>query len=134
VFKYMQNNGTIAFFWTVHVPQYDQLFSDIREVYRQFAPHLDDSKAPTPQQVIQERKEMTAGTRLFKDLEVKQYAWQQKYSAREWIALLNTNSRHRLLEEDNRNKLFQGVEEAIHHHGGMFEKSQLAALYLGRKP
>lgn len=134
VFECLQLGGSMGFFWTVHVPQYDDLFSDIRRSYQMYAPHLDDSKGRTPDEIIAERRNTTANTNLFRDLDVKEYEWFQEYTADDYVELLNTNSRHRLLDERNRSFLFNEIREVIHSYGGILRKAQLVALFLGRKP
>lgn len=133
VYESLQPGGSTGFFWTVHVPQYDELFSEIRRSYQKYAPHLDDSKGRTPEEIITERKKITADTNLFYDLDVKEYLWYQEYSADDYVELLNTNSRHRLLDEENRSNLFREIKDAIQSHGGLLRKAQLVALFLGRK-
>lgn len=134
VYECLQPGGSMGFFWTVHVPQHDELFSDIRKSYGKYAPHLDDSKGRTPEEIIAERRYLTSEPNLFIDLDVKEYRWQQEYTADEYVELLNTNSRHRLLDNNSRNLLFGEIKDAILTHGGILSKSQLVVLYLGRKP
>ncbi len=55
---------------------------------------------------------------MFKELEVKQYICNHSYTANEYISLLNTNSRHRLIPEDVRFELFGEIIAAIEEHGG----------------
>ncbi|WJH33484.1 methyltransferase domain-containing protein [Paenibacillus sp. CC-CFT747] len=133
VFDLLSNQGVIAFFWTVHVPSYDGLFNQIRECYKRYAPHLDDSINPTIHQVIEDRSDLTTRNGLFKDLEVKQYRWNDQYSANEYISLLNTNSRHRQLPEEIRNELFNAIGKTIDEHGGVVVKPQTVILFLARK-
>ncbi|WP_143151528.1 MULTISPECIES: hypothetical protein [unclassified Paenibacillus] len=70
---------------------------------------------------------------MFKELEVKQYKWGDTYKADEYISLLNTNSRHRLIPEEVRCKLFGEIKETIEQHGGAVIKPQAVILYLARK-
>lgn len=133
VHKCLQQGGSMGFFWTVHVPQYDNLFTEIRRSYQKYAPHLDDSKGQSPEEVITERKKMTSDSKLFHDLDVKEYLWYQEYSADDYVELLNTNSRHRLLDESNMSHLFKEIKNAIQSHGGLLRKAQLVALFLGKK-
>ena len=61
------------------------------------SPSFDDSKYPSPDEVIQERKEITERSGLFTDIKVKEYNWIQSCSSDEYVALLNTNSKHQQL-------------------------------------
>ncbi|SFE61007.1 Methyltransferase domain-containing protein [Paenibacillus catalpae] len=133
VFNLLRNQGTVAFFWTVHVPSYNEPYNEIREIYRKYAPQLDDSHNPSMEQIIKERSNLTLQDGLFKDLEVKQYTWDHLFTASEYIALLNTNSRHRLVPEDIRNELFGEIREVIERNGGNLLKPQAVVSFLAKK-
>jgi ubiquinone/menaquinone biosynthesis C-methylase UbiE len=133
VYDLLSDQGSIAFFWTVHVPSFDDIFNQIRDSYKRYAPQLDDSKNPPIEQIIDERSHITLKDGLFKELEVKQYRWADTYTATEYISLLNTNSRHRLITEEIRFKLFGEIKDTIEQHGGAVIKPQAVALFLARK-
>ncbi|MDQ0899502.1 class I SAM-dependent methyltransferase [Paenibacillus sp. V4I7] len=133
VFDLLSDEGSIAFFWTVHVPSYDDVSNRIRESYKRYAPQLDDSKNPTIEKIIDERSVLTLKDGLFKELEVKQYNCNHSYTANEYISLLNTNSRHRLIPEDVRFELFGEIIAAIEEHGGTLIKPQVVVLFHAKK-
>jgi trans-aconitate methyltransferase len=72
VFELLNNRGSLAFFWTIHVPSFDNIFNKIREIYIKYAPSLDDSNSPTIERIIDERSKLTIEDGLFEDLVVKQ--------------------------------------------------------------
>lgn len=133
VFDLLSDEGSIAFFWTVHIPSFDVVSNRIRESYKKYAPQLDDSKNPPIEQIINERSILTLKDGLFKELEVKQYICNHTYTANEYISLLNTNSRHRLLTDNVRFELFGEIKEAIEEHGGILIKPQAVVLYHAKK-
>ena len=129
----LSKKGSIAFFWAVHVQSYDNIYSDIRKLYNKYAPDLDDSKMSTPEETINYTKNIILKFNLFEDLIIKKYKWNQIYTAEEYITLINTHSKHRLLTDDERMLLFDGITNVINKHGGKIEKQHLVALYLARK-
>lgn len=131
--RLLKEGGNIAFYWTVHVPSYDDIYVQIRDCYRKYAPQLDDSKGPTSEEVIYQRKKEIIDSKQFEDIKVKDYTWYDEYSSDEYISLLNTNSRHRLLEDINRQMLFEEIKTIINSNGGKIKKQQLVALFLARK-
>lgn len=131
--KLLDDTGCIGLFWTVHVPGYDQLHQEIRSHYIALASHLDDSQYPSPAEVIQERKEITERSGLFTDIKVKEYNWIQSCSSEEYVALLNTNSKHQQLSEDVRSTLLERIKRSIDDAGGTIDKHHKVALFLGRK-
>jgi len=132
VARLLRPECAIAFFWTVHVPSYSEVFIRIREVYRSVAPELDDSSFD-PYGWIQNERNTIDRTRLFSDVEVKTYAWTEVYDADRYVDLLATNSKHALLPEQTRNELFTGIRGGIAACGGSLAKIHLVALYLARK-
>jgi SAM-dependent methyltransferase len=133
VFALLRDQGSIAFFWTVHIPSYIEPYNEIREIYRKYAPQLDDSQNPSLEQIIEDRSKLTLKEGLFKDLKVKHYTWDHHFTASEYISLLNTNSRHRLVAEDVRNVLFSEIREVIERYGGNLVKPQAVVLFLAKK-
>ncbi|KGG81323.1 methyltransferase type 12 [Caloranaerobacter azorensis H53214] len=133
VARLLDERGSIGFFWTVHVQSYDNLYLDIRKLYKKYAPDLDDTKMPTPEEVINKTKDIIQRTNLFKDLMVKEYSWDDFYTSDEYISLLNTHSRHRLLPKKDREALFKGIKDIIEKYGGNIKKKQLVALFLAKK-
>ncbi len=133
VYDLLDNDGSIALFWTVHVPTYDEVSNLIRESYRRHAQQLDDSKNPTLEQIIEKRSALTLANGLFKELEVKRYACHHTYTAEEYIALLNTNSRHRLIPEAIRHELFAEIRGAIEASGDIYHKPQAVVLFLAKR-
>lgn len=133
VFDLLGSQGSIAFFWTVHVPTFDDVSNRIRESYKKYAPQLDDSRNPSLEQMIEKRSALTLKDALFKGLEVNQYICHHTYTADEYISLLNTNSRHRLVPDDIRLELFREIKEAIEEDGGIFKKPQAVVLFLAKK-
>ena len=129
----LKSDGTMAFFWTVHVQVYDELHNEIRELYKKYALDLDDSIKPGPKEVMQETYHTILGTGLFSDLQMKTYQWEHSYSSEDYVSLLNTHSKHRQIEEKQRHLLLSGIKETIDSHGGYITKPQLVALYLGKK-
>jgi SAM-dependent methyltransferase len=133
VSKLLKTKGTAAFFWTVHVPSFDGIYTAIRECYQRYAPQLDDIKKPLPDEVINERLKITEQTNLYDELAVKEYKWFQEFTSEQFISFLNTHSGHRLLADNIRISLFNEIKDVIDQYGGVINKPHLVALFLARK-
>jgi trans-aconitate methyltransferase len=129
----LKENGIAAFFWFIHVPSDDPVYRSIREVYQEHAPHLDDSNSLPLEDIIQERSELTLHSGHFHQLKVLTYNWDQNYTPKEYIGLLNTHSGHQVLPDPTKQALYKGVENAILQHGENITKRHVVALYLARK-
>lgn len=133
VSRLLSRKGSMGFFWTVHVPLYDKIHTEIRKIYKSYAPHLVDSIKYTPEEAINERKHLTESSGLFDNIVVNEYKWLQSYSSEDYISLLNTHSKHQQLPENVRKLLFEKIKNRIEGHGGFINKEHLVALYLGKK-
>jgi len=131
--RLLKRQGSLGFFWTVHVPSFDALHSEMRRAYQNLAPALDDAKKPRPAEVIEERRRFIKTSGLFKDIVVREYKWIDTYSQKGYLSLLNTHSKHQQLRAEVRKKLFADLKTIIDAHGGQIEKEQLVALFLARK-
>ncbi len=92
----------------------DPFFFEIQEVYRALGmePAGEVWPPPLPEEVPDMRNEIEASG-LFGDVQVRRYVWELKYSADEYIALLNTFSGHIALEPEKREFLYRNVRERI---------------------
>jgi trans-aconitate methyltransferase len=129
----LKTDGTIAFFWFVHVSSNEPVFRSIREVYTRYAPHLHETKLPTLEESIKERSYMTLESGHFHELEVQTYKWEQVYSPADYIGLLNTHSGHQVLPHAQKKALYDGIIESIFKHNGHISKQHVVVLYLARK-
>ena len=131
VARLLKPNGTLAFFWTIHVPSYSDVFTQMREVYRAVAPTLDDS-AFDPYGLIEGLRRTIEGTHRFGAVSQRTYSWTEEYDADRYIELLSTNSKHALLPDATRVELFKRLRATITEHGGSVTKIHLVALYLAK--
>lgn len=69
----------------------------------------------------------------FVDTEYKLYHWTKDFSADEYMKLLRTYPNHMALEQANREKLFEGIHNAINRNGGEITIYYTMDLHLGRK-
>ncbi|MEK5057975.1 class I SAM-dependent methyltransferase [Paenibacillus shunpengii] len=133
VWELLKHNGSMAFFWTVHVPMYDDLHQEIRLHYRELAPHLDDAALPTPEEIIEDRRVITDKSGFFNNLRVKEYREIHTLTSSAYVSLLNTNSKHRQLPKSVKDELFHRIQESVDRAGGTIHKEHRVALYLAAK-
>jgi trans-aconitate methyltransferase len=130
---HLKKDGVAAFFWFVHIASNEPVYQSIREVYKEYAPHLDDSSIPSLEEFIQERSELTLQSGHFHRLKAHTYKWDQIYTPSDYIGLLTTHSGHQVLPEDQKDELFRGIEEVILNRGGTITKKHAVALFLAKK-
>jgi hypothetical protein len=65
---------------------------------------------------------------------VRTYPWEQRYTAEQYLGVLDTYSNHRSLEPDKRVRLFDAIRDLIEKkYGGAVVKEYLAVLYIAKK-
>lgn len=66
----------------------------------------------------------------FGPIQVARYPWTAYYTARDYVALLDTYSDHAVLAEDRRRSLYAEIVEAIERHGGRVELPYVAIGFI----
>jgi trans-aconitate methyltransferase len=124
--------GWIALFWNRWDWAETPLVQAIDAVYARVAPGLD-ARMPgrSPQDAgrracVDELEEST----LFGDVLFSEYPWSTSYDTARYLELIDTQSDHRLLDGEQRERLFRGIEEAIDAAGGEISVAYHADLYL----
>ena len=131
----LKDSGAIALFWNVFPDPDSEFFSALQDVYRKHAPKLAESFAQRePYEVrIKNREDEINTTGLFEEVTVRRYPCSVRYDTDQYIKLLNTFSDHRMLDDDARHDLFEGVAELIDQFGGAVERPHIAVLYFAKK-
>ncbi len=128
----LKERGVFAPFWMNHVPSFSPVFEDIRQVYRKFAPGLEDSQRNFYKSIRNSELEIL-DTGLFSQVEVRTYQWEQDFNADNFVGLLNTNSSHQKLDPETREGLFEGIRQVIEQHGGRITKIESAMLFVATR-
>lgn len=63
----------------------------------------------------------------------RSYAWSNPYSSTAWVDLLQTQSDHRMLPEEQRGPLLQAVAQAIDSFGGTFDHPYVCELWAAER-
>jgi cyclopropane fatty-acyl-phospholipid synthase-like methyltransferase len=129
----LKKDGVSAFFWFTHIASDEPVYQSIRSVYQEHAPHLDDNSIPSIEEFIKERSDLTLQSGHFHQLQVHTYKWNQIYTPRDYIGLLNTHSGHQVLPQEQKDNLFSEIEKAILKHEETITKKHAVALFLARK-
>jgi Dimethyladenosine transferase (rRNA methylation) len=131
--KLLKNNGVIALFWNKPFPAKEDylLHEKIQSIYQKYRP--TNMKTVEPASERYKRISETIKSYGFKDLEMKLYHSNRKFSSSEYISLLNTYSDHRAMPEHTKQLFESEIEEAIVESGDVFHIYDTIELYLARK-
>ncbi len=109
-------SGGVALFWNWERERPTNIDVVFDEVYQRVAPEL--VKEPLKQRVGEVIRDQLAASPLFGDVTVRRYPWEKTYTAATYVDLLGTHSDHRMLPDDTRSGLHDGVAAVIDGLGG----------------
>lgn len=129
----LKDNGVIALFWNhPFVGRVENaVHSEIRKVYAKYRP---DDKPPKEFSESDTEKYVRLLNEFgFKDVTVKLYYRERRFTAEEYVCLLNTYSDHRLLSTDIKAEFESEIYNAIKNNGNEITVYDTIDLYLARK-
>ena len=135
VAKILKREGAIALFWNhqVQTRRSAEFFQSVQSVYKQVVPEMAEkfSGLSHPEKMPFPVQSEIAQTGLFGEVTVRKYRWEQEYTSKTYVELLNTFSDHIVLNEETRTQLFEGIENHIEtKFGGRILREYLSVLYL----
>jgi SAM-dependent methyltransferase len=128
----LKRNGALALFWN----DQEREPSPLRDALdRAYATHAPDLRSPAPGRGSGPERKVASinGTGLFGAVDVRRYRWTADYDTARWVKFLSTNSDHRVLPADRRERLFNAVRDAIEQHGGVHRVPITTVLYFARR-
>lgn len=131
--RLLGKHGALAVVATQHVlpEDGDPFFVQVQRDYEAVVPHDEKTQGgapPRPDAVGDLGNEIEAGG-YFRPVAARRYLWNVTYSADEYIAVLDTYSGHRSLDEPTRQELYERIRRRIDHQPGRkVEKSYLATM------
>jgi SAM-dependent methyltransferase len=131
----LRAGGVLAIVATEHVLPVggDRFFAEVQADYIATTDETDESP-PSPPEDVPDLSSEIEGSRLFGDVTVHRYLWDVSYSADEYLALLDTYSGHRTLDEAVRGRLYAAIRRRIDERpGGTVRKTYLAMLNIARR-
>ena len=129
----LRDGGVLAVVSTHHVlpPDGDRFFAEVQEDYEAVVPDDPKTKAggpSRPETIADLSAEIDASGR-FRNVAARRYVWDVTYTADDYIALLDTYSGHRAMDETTRERLYQRIRRRIDGRpGGTVRKTYLALL------
>ena len=128
--------GHLAFWSALHVfpSDGDPFFREIQDIYDEIGEGQPPGEGwPRPGELPDERAEIE-GSGLFEDVTVGQFDWEVRYTAAEYIALLDTFSGHISMAHWQRDRLYGEIRRRLAGRpDGRLRRHWGAALHVARK-
>jgi SAM-dependent methyltransferase len=129
----LRPDGILALCWNHPRPQAEEVRLALDEVYAREAPTLAEREPGRKGRDITDPASPRGGAlvRWFDAVEVHVHPWSARYDAESYVALLGTQSDHRMLAPAPRQRLLSGVAEVVERLGGV-EVAYECRLVVGR--
>jgi SAM-dependent methyltransferase len=111
----LRPNGRLAIWGANHAfPQgFDPFFTEIQEVYDEIGECDDGAWPPPPPDEAPDERAAIQASGLFGEVEVRRYLWELRYTADEYIALLDTFSGHLVMKPEARAHLYAEIRRRL---------------------
>lgn len=132
----LRPGGTLAFTTGAHAfpPDIDPFFLEIQAAYGAIGMLWPGVWPPPPPEQMPDSRAEIEESGLFEDVRIARYIWTDEYDADSHVALMQTASDHRLLEQQKREWLFSEMRRLIAARpGGRVTKHQLTILHVARR-
>ena len=113
--RVLRPDGHLAFWSAAHAfpAGFDPFFTEIQEVYDEIGEsHGEEWPPPSPDDVSDDAAEIQASG-LFEDVRVRRHVWERRYTADDYVALLETFSGHITMRQKERERLYSEVRRRI---------------------
>jgi ubiquinone/menaquinone biosynthesis C-methylase UbiE len=131
----LKESGYLIQLLNLHPSPYTNFFERVQTIYHEVVPEWKNSQNThsSADRIKFEEKNIN-DTRLFEKVIVKEYSWSTKFTAEQYVKLLNTFSDHRNLEENKRTLLFHKIYDVINEdYGGVITRPYLTVLLAAKK-
>jgi SAM-dependent methyltransferase len=130
--RVLRDGGSLAVVTTKHVLPTggDKFFVEVQKDYDAVVPSEDNRPPEPPQDVLDLGGEIEASGR-FRMVGVRRHVWDETYSADDYVAVIDTFSGHRSMDQDRRLELFRRIRDRIGSR--RVRKTYLAILNVARK-
>jgi hypothetical protein len=125
----LRPGGTLALFWNRGRRWTGALGADNDAAYSVHAPDISGSTDWSLDWVRTEIERCPA----FVDVTLRELTWSCTYTRDEWLALLGTQSDHRILPDGQRSRLHAAVGDVVDRHGGRVDVVYDTVVYLSRR-
>lgn len=130
----LKPTGAVALFWNHYAGTEGTFEQEADEIYCEIVPELIARTRERPlEAIIADRAAEMATSGFLEGVEVRRYAWSERYDAERYIKLHDTYSDHRTLDDERRERLFAAIRELINKQGSTVERHYLAVLYFARR-
>jgi SAM-dependent methyltransferase len=132
----LKPRGTLAFTTGAHAfpPDVDPFFLEIQAAYTAIGMPWPGHWPPRPPEETPDARAEIEASGLFEDVQIARYLWKDEYDADSHVALMQTASDHRVLEENKREWLFSEMRRLISARpGGRITKHHLTILHVARR-
>ena len=130
----LSRDGVLALFWNRPLWEDSAMRLSLDDVYERCAPELKAREPGFPglkePAVDEERAAEIESSGFFGPVNRHSFRWSKRYATQDWLALLQTQSDHRMLPTAQRADLLAALAEVINLAGGSITMNYVTRLHL----
>jgi SAM-dependent methyltransferase len=126
----LRSEGWLALWWNRPADDVTDIGLALDAVYQRLAPELPTRGIGS--RGSPELDTITAGLG-FSEPQVRAFEWSEQYTDDQWVALLQTQSDHRLLAPDRQAPLLDAIGDVIRDNGGVYRHPYTTWLWIAQK-
>jgi SAM-dependent methyltransferase len=113
--RLLRRGAHLAFWSAAHAfpDGFDPFFTEIQAVYDEIGESYEDQWPPLRPELVADDADEIEASGLFEDVRVRRYVWARRYTADEYVALLDTFSGHIAMDREKREHLYAEIRERI---------------------
>lgn len=135
-YNLLKEDGVMAVFWHLAsiVEPKTKMLNEIRNIYRNYAPELDDYISLEEGEDLHKLRISQIQTgNCFRNPETKVYRWEDEYTTGRYLSLMNSYSDFHAVAYDKQKAILDRVAEYIDYNGGKVVVPQEVRLYMAKK-
>jgi SAM-dependent methyltransferase len=132
----LKPSGKLALFWNLRRPFESDLENEMANIYRNYFTGLPwfSTASQSLEASILQRTESIEASGFFRQVSLKRYQWEKKYTRKDYLNLLGSYADHHVMEENRKGLLFSKIAELLDRRGGFIRVPYLTVLYLAEAP
>lgn len=131
----LKEDGYLALFWYQGVSEKSEVGDELGAMIENYVPGFSNKEVcgQSHEESLKMRKKEILDSKLFKDIKIFEYPFENKMNADEYLKVLSSYSKFTCLEEKIKEKILKETKEIIEKHGGFVSSKLMYSLFISKR-